>query len=64
MKSHTNALINETSPLNLIRAELEQAYDSDNGGFGKAPKFPHMSNIECLMQHYYLSSQDLIATLN
>ena len=44
-------------PLNRIRAELEQAYDSDNGGFGKAPKFPHLSNIECLMRHYYLSLQ-------
>jgi len=46
-----------SEPFNLVRAELEQSYDSVNGGFGQAPKFPHLSNIERLMHHYYLTSE-------
>ena len=46
-----------TEPFNLIRAELEQCYDSVHGGFGQAPKFPHFSNIDRLMHHYYLTRQ-------
>ncbi|MDX2504952.1 MAG: thioredoxin domain-containing protein [Gammaproteobacteria bacterium] len=44
-------------PFNIIRAELQQAYDAVNGGFGTAPKFPHLSNIECLMHHHHLTAQ-------
>ncbi|MCW8931396.1 MAG: thioredoxin domain-containing protein [Gammaproteobacteria bacterium] len=46
-----------TEPFNLIRAELEQCYDSVHGGFGQAPKFPHFSNIDRLMHHFYLTSK-------
>jgi uncharacterized protein YyaL (SSP411 family) len=30
-------------------AELEEAYDARNGGFGGAPKFPHASAVEFLL---------------
>lgn len=46
-----------TEPFNLIRSELEQSYDAVNGGFGQAPKFPHLSNIERMMHHFYLTSE-------
>jgi len=46
-----------TEPFNLIRDELKQSYDSVHGGFGGTPKFPHFSNINRLMHHFYLSQQ-------
>ena len=38
-------------PFNRFREELKEAYDAINGGFGKPPKFPHLSTLEALM-HY------------
>jgi uncharacterized protein YyaL (SSP411 family) len=40
-------------PLNLARQELAQQFDRKYGGFGQAPKFPHLTNIERLCHHYY-----------
>jgi uncharacterized protein YyaL (SSP411 family) len=39
-------------PLNSARAQLAQNFDQTHGGFGGAPKFPHISNIERLLHHY------------
>ncbi|MCP4408173.1 MAG: thioredoxin domain-containing protein [Gammaproteobacteria bacterium] len=39
------------------RDELEQAFDSQHGGFGSAPKFPHPSNLEFLLHHWSASTQ-------
>ncbi len=36
----------------IARRELEQHHDKQHGGFGKAPKFPHPSNIERLLRHW------------
>ncbi len=47
----------DAEPLNTLRAELEGTFDSVHGGFGKAPKFPHLSSIECLMHHYLMSRE-------
>ncbi|MCU7940562.1 MAG: thioredoxin domain-containing protein [gamma proteobacterium symbiont of Bathyaustriella thionipta] len=44
-------------PFNRFRGEVKQAYDSLNGGFGKAPKFPHLSILESLMRYQYLAAQ-------
>ena len=33
-------------------AKIGQLFDAENGGFGKAPKFPHPSGIELLMDSY------------
>ncbi|RKZ90292.1 MAG: thioredoxin domain-containing protein, partial [Gammaproteobacteria bacterium] len=44
-------------PFNLLRKELQQAYDTVNGGFGKAPKFPHLSSLEGLMHYQHLVAQ-------
>lgn len=49
--------VNESIPLNdetLARAAdgLMQSYDSVNGGFGNAPKFPHPTDLSFLMKIY------------
>ena len=44
-------------PLNQAREELAQNFDRNHGGFDQAPKFPHLSNIERLLHHYYLTNQ-------
>ena len=38
--------------LDQARSELEQQYDAEHGGFGKAPKFPHPTSIERCLRHW------------
>jgi uncharacterized protein YyaL (SSP411 family) len=45
-------------PLNAARDELAQQFDQHMGGFGGAPKFPHLSNIERLLHHYVKTNRD------
>jgi uncharacterized protein YyaL (SSP411 family) len=44
-------------PLNLARAELAESFDHTQGGFGGAPKFPHLTNIERLLRHYNMTAK-------
>ena len=46
-----------SEPFNILREELKQAYDAVNGGFGQAPKFPHLSSLEGLMHYQNLTVQ-------
>ncbi len=39
-------------PLDSARQLLEQSFDASDGGFGRAPKFPHPTNIERLLRHW------------
>jgi uncharacterized protein YyaL (SSP411 family) len=39
-------------PLEKIRMALERSFDSDYGGFGGAPKFPHPTTIDRLLRHW------------
>ncbi|WP_455204931.1 thioredoxin domain-containing protein [Kaarinaea lacus] len=39
-------------PLEEARQQLQTTYDSENCGFGQAPKFPHPTNIERLLRHW------------
>jgi len=52
-------------PLALLRAQLEQRFDRDHGGFTPAPKFPHAGMIERLLRHWHATaggeSPDLMA---
>ena len=43
-----NPLVSEFSgqPLNLAIVELKEKFDSEYGGFGNAPKFPHSAELE------------------
>ncbi len=38
--------------------QMEQSFDSQHGGFGSAPKFPHTMNIDLLMRHFVSTSDD------
>ncbi|MFO8023792.1 thioredoxin domain-containing protein [Thiohalophilus sp.] len=43
----------DSAPLDAARHQLAQNYDSICGGFGQAPKFPHPSNLERLLHHWF-----------
>ncbi|MHB8471773.1 MAG: thioredoxin domain-containing protein [Gammaproteobacteria bacterium] len=40
----------DTSPLAAAQRELEQHFDKQHGGFGRAPKFPHPSSLAFLLR--------------
>jgi uncharacterized protein YyaL (SSP411 family) len=42
-------------PLNQARQRLADLFDETTGGFGGAPKFPHLSNIERAIHHHHLT---------
>jgi len=48
--SHTGAL--GSAPLDGARKQLENSMDWQHGGFGRAPKFPHTTNLERLLRHW------------
>jgi hypothetical protein len=43
-------------PLMLCRAHLERAFDREYGGFGAAPKFPHVPDLERLLHTWHASA--------
>ncbi len=45
------------APLAACRAQLARSFDSRNGGFGGAPKFPHAEMLEWLLQRWQASAQ-------
>ena len=40
------------APLETATQQLQQSFDSQFGGFGSAPKFPHPSNLEHLLRQH------------
>ncbi len=42
--------------LDLARKQLGDSFDKRHAGFGKAPKFPHPTNLERLIRHWQLTS--------
>lgn len=49
-------VINSSIFSELIK-QLSDSFDSDHGGFGKAPKFPHPTNLERLLRHGLASTE-------
>ena len=45
-------------PLDVARQQMEKSFDTQYGGFGSAPKFPHPTNIERLLRHWVASGAD------
>ncbi len=43
--------------LKTAKDQLLNTFDGQHGGFGKAPKFPHPSNIEFLLRYWHISKQ-------
>lgn len=46
------------APFDIARNQLGHLYDSQNGGFGQAPKFPHPTHIERLFRHWAATSSN------
>ncbi len=46
-----------TAALDQARMDLQQQFDTQHGGFGIAPKFPHTPNIEYLMRHAFAQNE-------
>jgi uncharacterized protein len=46
----------DDAPLREARAALERSFDSQQGGFTQAPKFPHPGSIERCMRHWHATS--------
>ncbi len=62
MMNALNSLVQQTGQselsstlLDQARQQLAQQYDEQYAGFGKAPKFPHPSNLERLLRHWIIS---------
>lgn len=49
-----NGPVVELGPQVLQQAvtQLAESYDSEHGGFGKAPKFPHPTSLDRLLRHW------------
>jgi len=47
-----------SAPLDQARRQLEQQFDKQFSGFGKAPKFPHPSNLEFLLRHWNATADE------
>ncbi|MGA2862069.1 MAG: thioredoxin domain-containing protein [Steroidobacteraceae bacterium] len=45
-------------PLAACRARLEQSFDSEYGGFGAAPKFPHVPGLARLLRAWHASARE------
>ncbi len=46
----------DSSPIQNTRATLQSQFDTQFGGFGGAPKFPHPRTLEFLLRHWRASS--------
>jgi hypothetical protein len=47
----------DASLLDTALGQLAGSFDAQHGGFGRAPKFPHATNLELLLRHYAASSE-------
>jgi uncharacterized protein YyaL (SSP411 family) len=50
------SLVLDAAPLQAARATLSQQFDSNYGGFGGAPKFPHPKTLERLLRGWYATA--------
>ena len=49
----SDQLPNPTKSFENLYRSLENSYDSIHGGFSKAPKFPHVADMEFLLTYYH-----------
>jgi len=52
----TGAAALTDAPLRACRAHLEHNFDRDHGGFGPAPKFPHVPDLARLLRDWHASA--------
>lgn len=58
-RSKNTTMSLSSAPLDQARMDLQKQFDSKQGGFGVAPKFPHTPFIERLLRHASLTSKAL-----
>jgi uncharacterized protein YyaL (SSP411 family) len=46
------------APMTACRARLEQSFDREYGGFGAAPKFPHVPGLARLLRDWHASAEE------
>jgi len=46
------------APIAALRQRLEETFDSEFGGFGGAPKFPHPATLDWLLRHWRATAGD------
>jgi uncharacterized protein YyaL (SSP411 family) len=51
-QTHVSDASLNAAPLDQARKQLAQQFDHQHAGFGKAPKFPHPTNLERLLHHW------------
>ncbi len=49
--------IRDTETLYIARREIAERFETKQGGFSKAPKFPNFSLLERLLHHYILTTR-------
>ena len=54
-QQHGDATGIKSAVLDQARQQLGEQFDKTHAGFGKAPKFPHPSNLERLLRHWQQS---------
>jgi uncharacterized protein YyaL (SSP411 family) len=47
----------DAEPLSAARMRLLEEFDPEHGGFGGAPKFPHPTHLDVLMQHWRATAE-------
>jgi len=45
-------------PIDVAKNQLKKSFDSEHGGFGTAPKFPHPGNIEFAFKQWFHSLEN------
>ena len=54
-KSETGTSLPDTGVFQQAYEDLDESFDRQLGGFGKAPKFPHPTNLEFLLRYWQQS---------
>ncbi len=50
--------IPDATPLAAARRQLGDSFDARHGGFGQAPKFPHVTDLELLLRRFAATQAD------
>ena len=56
-QSNYSATAVDDNILSLAKNQLLKTFDMQHGGFGKAPKFPHPSNLDLLLRDWHRGKQ-------
>jgi uncharacterized protein YyaL (SSP411 family) len=58
LEPQASSTIPERELVDAALGQLAESFDPEHGGFGKAPKFPHPTNLELLLRAYSRSARE------